>query len=496
MIYSQSKFILFGEGRDIVYIFKNAWLTISRNKSRYLLIGTVLMVITISACITLVIHQSSEQFIRTYQDCYPLEVSLQFDRMAFRKDENDFASISLSEEDILNYADSAYVLGYYYSDEIRVASDEVEPIQFSDLFMKPDSNMEGDGSFGHKQEQMRNQGDFRLIAYSDFSYIDAFIDGDYKLVEGMMIDGNSSEMEVVISKDLKDENDLHIGDTISLYLPQDPSTLYTFTVVGIFEDLSLDSSQNPMNMDWMNSQNQLYTNMTSLNQVSQNSSMFSNFSSVFYLHNKDDVDDFYEELRSKGLNDYYTIHHNLESIMETVKPIQNLSSFSITFLFVVFIIGIVVVSFIHLLSVRDRKYEIGILRAIGMSKGCIAIQFILEMVMVSLIAFVFGTGIGSMLSQTVSNYVLSSEVSRYESKRFSILENFGNGDFQSMNQVPSNPIWGREDLSYISTLDVHVQSNTIFMLWMGILFLVVMSSLVAVFFINRYQPNKILQNRT
>ena len=49
---------------------------------------------------------------------------------------------------------------------------------------------------------------FRLTAYSNFAYLDDFTTGNKKIIEGKMITGDSNTNEIVISKDLKDENNL------------------------------------------------------------------------------------------------------------------------------------------------------------------------------------------------------------------------------------------------------------------------------------------------
>ena len=67
-------------------------------------------------------------------------------------------------------------------------------------------------------------------------------------------------------------------------------------------------------------------------------------SASFYLTDNDLVDEFEEEVRSKGLSDYYTVSTNEEEILAALEPVQNIVSFSVQFLVVILIIGSSVVA--------------------------------------------------------------------------------------------------------------------------------------------------------
>ena len=48
------------------------------------------------------------------------------------------------------------------------------------------------------------------------------------------------------------------------------------------------------------------------------------------------------------------------------------------------------IAVINILNIRDRKYEIGVLRAIGMSKVKLILSLLTELFIVTIIAFVIG----------------------------------------------------------------------------------------------------------
>ena len=71
--------------------------------------------------------------------------------------------------------------------------------------------------------------------------------------------------------------------------------------------------------------------------------------------------------------------------------------------------GIIVLSLVLILWVRERMYEIGILLAIGRSKIKIVGQFILELILISLPAMILAAVLGRVFVGWILNAVLQKE---------------------------------------------------------------------------------------
>lgn len=56
----------------------------------------------------------------------------------------------------------------------------------------------------------------------------------------------------------------------------------------------------------------------------------------------------------------------MDSYNQIVGPVEGLSSVSSTFLIIVLIFGGISIAVISSIAIRERKYEIGVLRAMGM----------------------------------------------------------------------------------------------------------------------------------
>ena len=76
---------------------------------------------------------------------------------------------------------------------------------------------------------------------------------------------------------------------------------------------------------------------------------------------------------------------NLDQVESATSSISNVKTFATTFLIITLSIGAVVLFVINLINVRERKYEIGVLRTIGMKKSTLTGQFLIELLIVSFV---------------------------------------------------------------------------------------------------------------
>ena len=119
-----------------MYILKNAFISITRNKGRNILIGIIILVIACCSTITLAIKNTSTSLINSYKDAYEVEATIGFNRQNM-KDKFDFTNqdgmndmkenfdnmSSLTADEVKEYADSNYVLDYYYTVSSNVEAD-------------------------------------------------------------------------------------------------------------------------------------------------------------------------------------------------------------------------------------------------------------------------------------------------------------------------------------------------------------------------------------
>lgn len=497
-----------------MYIFKNAYLSIIRRLGRNVLIAIVITIITIGSFVALAINNSGNELVESYKNNNPLIVNFTLDTMTLREasDDEKEAYKAITVEDIENYGDSSYVDGYYYTKETTLSSEKIDAIDNSMLKFddeEKNKNIPDRGGKGMGGGMSFSQGDFRFTAYSDFSYLEDFLSGNKKIIFGSMIEKDNTDKLIVISEELAKENDIEVGDKIVFYLPSDEDITFKLEVYGIYEEVvQEEDSSSFMNMTSMTSSNQIYTNMTTMDKILSKTEdegeeyrmVASNgLTAKFYLTSQNDLEAFEEEVREKGLSDFYQIGTNEEEILASLKPIQNLSDYSLSFLIVILIIGAVILTIINMINIRERKYEIGVLRAIGMKKSKVNLQILVETLMVAIVALFIGSLTGLFVSQPITNQMLKNEIESYQQETIQQTENFGSDKFSGgpggMRENKNQMIEKYGNVDYLNNLTITIDFSIIAKLLGLSILLIACSSFVSVMYINRYDPNKILQNR-
>ena len=522
-----------------MYILKNSLLSIFRNKGRNILIGLIILTIACSTTITLAIRNTANNIVKSYEEANDLIATISFDRSklmeqfkggtdAQKENIEAFNSVeSYTLDDVKKYGDSQYLKGYYYtystslnSDTLSKATDsfeyEVEDIQTSTSTNtttstttggENKSNMPG-GNMGERHtmtekntttvitkskeqfESSRNlTGDFRLDGYSSYDAMTDFINGTYKITDGEMISDFSS-YQCVISNELATLNGIAVGNTITLKNPTTEKT-YDFIVTGIYTDNNDNDESAKM---YSESANTIIVGSGVIESlVTDDSSLVTNITPSFILNGEDVIEAFETEVREKGLNDYYQLNTNLEELENATKSIENVKTFATTFLLITLIISSLVLFVINMINIRERKYEIGVFRTIGMSKLKLTIQFVLELLLVAGIALIIGAIIGSLLAKPVGNMLLKNEIENTQSQQQQISENFGKGEKSDRPEMQFN---NKNQVETIDSIEAVVDFTVIMqLLGIGIL-LTLMSSLASMISIQRFSPLTILKERS
>ncbi len=484
-----------------MYIFKNALISIWRNKGRNILIGVIILVITIASTVSLSILNASNKLISSYEEKNEIIGSITMNRESLMQnfDPNDreqgkenlkeqFSNIEeITVDNIKNYADSNYVKSYYYIESLGLNSSNIE---------KATSESINDRK-GPMMENQESQAAFTLTGYSSIESMKEFIEGSYKITEGE-ISTDFTSNNCIINKELATLNDLSVGDKIVLVNPNNTLLTYEFTITGIFED---NSDVNAPSMDmFSNSVNNIITNTTALEKIYNDDTTLRNqITPTFILKNKAAISKFEKELQDKGLSEYLTLTTNLNQVESSIESISNVKTFAITFLVITLIIGSIVLFVINMINIRERKYEIGVLRTIGMKKSLVATKFVIELLIVSLASLILGTISGSLISVPTANKLLENEINSSKQNIDEINKNFG-GNMMDKPDIPKD--FNIEDNNFkkgtiqkIDKINAVVDIKVILELLIIGIVLTLISSLAAVITIQRFSPLTILKER-
>ena len=531
-----------------MYIIKNALRCIGRSKGRNVLISIIALVIAVSACLGLSIRQAAESAKESTLAELSITATISYDRSSMMNDimgggaptgggfdRDQFKDMmgsasELTLEEYQTYADAESVQDFYYTltaafngnDDLLPVTDETED--------EESDSSSGQGGFGGGKG-MFSSSDFSVIGYSSDSSMTAFIDGTASVLEGgTMFEEGTTEKECVISEELAIYNDLAVGDTIILTNPSVETETYELKIVGFYtssanNDFSMSmfgKNQDPANQIYMSAaalqtildtSDEVSTTITDENTGRESdSAVTGSISATYVFANTDKYYAFEEEVRTLGLDDSYTVSSaDLTAFENSLTPLNTLSTMAGWFLIVILIIGAIILVVLNIFNVRERKYEVGVLTAMGMKKWKVAAQFMCEILVVTMIAVIIGAGIGAVSSVPVTNALLAGQVESQNSQQTQMDENFGRpgnfgggmpgGDMPS--DVPDNIGGGNNPfenmfggaVDYVTEVNSAMNLTVVLqMLGVGLL-LTLVASMASVSFIMRYDPLKILANR-
>lgn len=522
-----------------MYVIKNAIKSITRTKSRNILIGIIVVIIGVACTISLSIKNSAQSLISSYQEEFEIEATLGLNRQNMRQDykkgtkqdesgnalttaEDLLSTVSdITVEDVENYASSEYVKSYLFNvetglnateDGISKVSSEVERMENkNNTNSSTNDGLSMPGNFSPNQNGKMNfkssSSDFSIVGYNSLDAMSDFISGTYKISSGAVFEISSSDNSCIISEELAEENSLEVGSNFTLVNPENESETYTFVISGIYADNS-ESEEFSM---FSQSANKIIVSYNSLKNIVDNSGILSEdeklsmtTDATFILISSDVVEAFETEIKSKGLNEYYSVSTNLSDLEEEISPIKNLDVFASAMLYIVLAVGGVILMIVNMINIRERKYEIGVLRAIGMKKGKVLLQFICEIFIVTIISILIGTVIGGIFSVPVANKMLENEIQETSNSQEEISSNFGMQK-QDMNKggisMPSdknikNIFSGNSNVEYVDKINAIIDIRTVLEIIIVGIILTLFGSVVSMVAIARYKPLKILSNRT
>ena len=434
---------------------------------------------------------------------------------------------SLTLEEYLKYAEAESVDDFYYiltayfdgSENFAPVSDETgDDSGDGDSESSFPSGFPGMGNMGGKF----SSGDFTIIGYSSDSSMSAFINGTASIVDGAMFDEGTSELVCVISEELAMYNGLAVGDTVTIVNPSLDSESYVLTVKGIYTSTENNDFSMSMFGTSQDPANQIYMSSTALQAVldaseanASDTKVSGTLSATYVFENTDAYYAFEEEVRDMGLDESYAVSSSdITEFENRLTPLKSLGTMAGWFLVVILIIGGVILVVLNIFNVRERKYEVGVLTAMGMKKRKVAAQFMCEILVVTMIAVIIGAGIGAVCSVPVTNALLEGQIASQNNQKNQIDQNFGRpgnmgGSFPggSMGNIPTDipsGIGGGKNpfgemfggaVDYITEVDSAMNLTVVFqMLGVGLL-LTLVASAASVMFIMRYDPLKILANR-
>ncbi|HFH6698346.1 TPA: ABC transporter permease [Streptococcus agalactiae] len=369
-------------------MIKNAIAYITRKKNRTLIIFAILTIVLSCLYSCLTIMKSSNE----------IEKALY---------ESSNSSISITKKD------GKYFNINQFKNIEKIKEVEEKIFQYDGLAKLKDLKVvSGEQSINREDLSDEFKNVVSLEATSNTKRNLLFSSGVFSFKEGKNIEENDKN-SILVHEEFAKQNKLKLGDEIDLELLDTEKSgkikSHKFKIIGIFSGkkkqetytgLSSDFSENMVFVDYSTSQEIL--NKSENNRIANKILMYSgSLESTELALNK--LKDFKID-KSK-----YSIKKDNKAFEESLESVSGIKHIIKIMTYSIMLGGIVVLSLILILWLRERIYEIGIFLSIGTTKIQIIRQFIFELIFISIPSIISSLFLGNLLLKVIVEGFINSE---------------------------------------------------------------------------------------
>lgn len=457
-------------------LFKYALKNLRIYKYRSIVIGVIMFLVITASVVGTSIQKTTKEVSDKYRSQIGAAVDIEVD---YEKASGGYAPEPITAKQYEKIAKSEYVKSFSYLTEVMLGSDSIKAVGEDEQSAEDKMGVVAQGDNGEPVQLKTPK--LKLIGGGGNAELPEFKKGSRKVIEGT---APKKDNDVLISKELAKLNDLKIGDNIKLKSAKGDLEK-DFRVSGIYEDKTKEDGGTGIDMPIFNRRNEIITKFSSA--MSMDDGGMAQVRATYELKNPADFSKFKKQVRELGIGDGYTISIDKASFDKAVGPINNLNNTVSYFIAIILIISVGILILLSVLSVRERQYEIGVLRSIGMKKGKIGLNFITESCIILFIALVIGFNFGKAVTKPVANSLLQKQ----------IVEMNKSAEEDKQAKAQSN-MFTPDKTDGIKTVDkIDVKIDYLILLKIaGIGFgIVIISNLVNIIYIVKLQPIKIMRSK-
>lgn len=375
--------------------FKRAWLSMKARKGRsvlQLIIFTVVCVLILSGfTIQSAADKASELAREQLGGTVTLTVDREKQMQTMREEASSsdsssteskpqFQSSPIDVSDANDLAKLNHVASYNYYSSTQALASGFDPIESSgDTSSSNDESSttaetQGPG-VGQGGPQMVDA-DLSISGLLDSATSTDFEAGTSELTSGVAITSADKDKNVaMVEENLAEENDWKVGDSFTV-TSSDGNTKVTLKIVGIYKttDSGSDMAQN---FSFLNPYNKVYVPYTVANTIKGSDYKNTVDSAVYTMDDAANISAFEKEAKKVDSIDWDTFKLDANDTLyqQMIGPINSVASFSKNVVYIVSIAGALILGLLVMMQVRDRKYEMGVLLAIGEKRGKLIAQF-------------------------------------------------------------------------------------------------------------------------
>ncbi len=311
------------------------------------------------------------------------------------------------------------------------------------------------------------------------------------LTSGNLFNPSSNDNVAIIGKNLASNNNLTTGDTFTLYNTK-------ITVSGV------------INMGTRFANDGMYMPILTLQNLSGQQNDIS--AATITVNSITNVNSVISQINSKLGSNNVDITSSQTTVSNAIAPLESIKNISLYSLIGSLIAGSVIILLIMIMTVRERKKEIGVLKAIGASNFLITIEFVSESLTLTIIGAILGIFIGILLANPVLSTLVNTSASTPIQSSFQgtgvstrginpggpLIPSGGGGVFNIGRRASRfiSSITGAGEQKILSTFkDIHAIINLNILLYgiLSALIITMLGSVIPVLLISKVSPAEIIR---
>ncbi|WP_203623528.1 ABC transporter permease [Lacticaseibacillus sp. 866-1] len=386
---------------------KRAWLNLIARKSRSLLLILVTGAIMLFVMAGLLIKSAAGQAVANAKASVGATITLTANRQAaFKKMRSSSApsgqpgkrpSLTLTPVKLSTAKQIAKlnnVSGY------SIAVSAAANAKSFDAISTTSSSSQGPGGMA------ASTGDISISGVSSTSSSSSFADGTDKITQGRGLKTSDiGTNHVVIESELATQNSLKVGDAITVKATSGTKKTHSLKIVGIYKAKSTATAG--MGPGASDPANTIFTSYTLAN-THKGSKYQGTADSVVFTVSAPSQVAAVKKQASKLVSSKYSLSLDDQNYQMVKSSMSSVTSFADKVLWLVAIAGTIILALIVILMIRERRYEIGILMAMGESRFKIIAQFFVELFVVLLVGVGIAAAGGAFVGNKLAAQVTAS----------------------------------------------------------------------------------------
>ena len=368
-------------------MIKNAIAYITRKRNRTLIIFIILTIVLSCLYSCLTIMKSSNEIEKTLY-------------------ESSNSSISITKKD------GKYFNVNQFKDIEKIKEVEKIIIQYDGLAKLKDAKVvSGEQRINREDlsDEFKNVVSFEATNNTKRNIL--FSSRVFTIKEGKNIEENDKN-SIIVHEEFAKQNNLKLGDEVNLELLDIEESgkikSHKFKIIGIFSGkkqetytgLSSDFSENMVFVDYSTSQEII--NKSENNKIANKILMYSS--------SAESTDLALNKLKELKIDESkYFVEKDSKAFEESLESVSGIKHMIKIMTYSIMLGGIIVLSLILILWLRERIYEIGIFLSIGTSKIQIIMQFIFELLFISIPSIISSLFLGNVLIKVIAGGLINSE---------------------------------------------------------------------------------------